>query len=179
MFLGEPQFEAEKYFLCINIDRTAICTFSTFESTHVFHLGPLSLFVIFFLSSFTEDENDNADDKDEASMAPRPSQTSPEDITAARRHDSRLKDFEQALDESVANDDEFLQMVRENRTRLSRDTKEWTDEYSLDDGSISSMAQRLMEVSVFVRRRFWYTHWRPQLERVYQKRLERSRKGVP
>ena len=99
-----------------------------------------------FTTSLTEDENDK-EDEDKTSMAPRRrrSQTPPEDGTTSRRS-ARLKEFEKALDESVASDDHFLEMVRENRTRLSVDTKEWTDQYSLDDGSISAMAERLMEV---------------------------------
>ena len=65
----------------------------------------------------------------------------------ARSNTSKLREFEQALDEAVANDDQYLQMIRDDRTRLSRDTNDWMREYSLDRSQIVQMAEKLMKVT--------------------------------
>ncbi|KAK7482521.1 hypothetical protein BaRGS_00026232 [Batillaria attramentaria] len=62
-----------------------------------------------------------------------------------RRDTQQTKDLARDLDEAVATDDEFLRMVREDRTRLASELRDWCAEYSLDIQHIEAMAERLLQ----------------------------------
>ncbi|KAL8569685.1 hypothetical protein ACOMHN_005802 [Nucella lapillus] len=92
-----------------------------------------------------KEDDDKPDDADRRNPSRKEDEDKPDDADAEGDDRSIRADTVRAMDESVATDTEFLHMLLQDGTRLSRDTKDWHDEYALDDDKVTSKAESLVK----------------------------------